>query len=206
MRLLPALLALLVLGCAEADRDPRGATDTDASGETQTPADTPATDSDGDTADDVSADDRPDTDAATETPGASGGIDWEGRYTWTEGAGNYSYGYVLELAYAGPDNPDQLYGTLDIGGTQVATYFDVLGETTDDGLVVSFLTAREDNTTTPPDPGETLFTLRWEDAGDIGDEVGDRVLRTYWGAITPTGAGDAGIGDESTLAFFPRSE
>ena len=188
MRFLPALLILL--GCADPAPAPAP---TEATAATpSTPAETTASpEASGERADPLTE--------ATAT-------DWTGRYEWSEGAGNYSYGYSLELSTAGPEAPDQYVGVLDIGGTQVATHVDVLGEpTADGGLDVTLIGYREGNTTMIPQPGDRLFTLRWEDAGDVGDEVGDKVLRTHWGAVTPTGAGEEAMGAESSLAFYLAS-
>lgn len=194
MRLLPALFILL--GCADAEPVPAPAlVATEAVAVAEASAAAPET---------------------TASPKASGrsaaplavvpATDWTGRYEWSEGAGNYSYGYSLELSTAGPEAPDQYVGVLDVGGTQVATHFDVLGEpTSDGGLDITLIGYREYNTTTIPKPGDRLLTLRWEDAGDMGDEAGDKILRTYWGAVTPTGAGEEAMGAESSLAFYLAS-
>ncbi len=42
----------------------------------------------------------------------------------------------------------------------------------------------DENVHPMPEIGQTLFELRWDDAGNLGDEAGDRVLITYWGALT----------------------
>ena len=134
---------------------------------------------------------------------ATGFADWTGRYAYREGGGVYTYRYELALETAGPEAPDQYVGTLDVEGPQVTKLYEVLGEPTDGGLSVVLIGFREGNANQLTAPGTELFELRWEDAGGLGDEIGDRVLKTYWGALTPTGAGDSSIDAEWSLAFVP---
>ncbi|MEM1116094.1 MAG: DUF5991 domain-containing protein [Bacteroidota bacterium] len=134
-------------------------------------------------------------------PEAAAVDDWAGRYTFSEGGGVYTYRYVLDLSPAGPEAPDQYVGTLDVDGPQVTIRFDVLGEMSDGGFGVVLVDYRPENANRLQTPGELLFSLRWEDAGEIGDEIGDRVLRTYWGTLRPTGAGEESPEAGSSLAF-----
>ena len=205
MRSLAIALALLI-GCADA---------ADVAVQTDAPAKPAATAADADASADEAAPEEPapvaDREVAEEEDPVAipmpTSTSWEGNYDWSEGAGNYSYGYHLILDDATPDNPDQHYGQLSIAGTQVSIYYDVLGTATEPGVLeVELVGYREENTNTLSKPGDRLFTLKWEDAGDLGDEVGDKILRTYWGTVTPTGAGDASPGDASTIAFYPSGQ
>ena len=129
--------------------------------------------------------------------------DWARTYAFREGGGLYTYDYRLALETAGPEAPDQYVGTLDVSGPQVTKHYEVLGEPTDRGLAVVLIGYREGNANELTPPGTRLFELRWDDADDLGDEAGDRVLKTYWDALTPTGAGDASPDAEWSLAFSP---
>lgn len=184
-RFLPALI--LLIGCADAD--PAAApqpvampTVATASGETATLEDETAPEA------------TESSETATRFP-----YDWEGRYVFSEGSGVYTYDYELTLL----ETEGGYVGTFSRIGPQETRFYNVYTRATASGGIEVIVESFGDENVHPmPEIGQTLFELRWDDAGNLGDEAGDRVLMTYWGKLTKTGV-EGGRADEKSVAFTP---